>query len=65
MGITWRKRVYALYKGETFITEGTIMEISRETNKSISFLKYMTCPVYERRCGDSQKRMRMISLDDE
>ncbi|PLT34108.1 hypothetical protein CUU64_07675 [Bacillus sp. V5-8f] len=55
----------SLYKGEQFITEGTIREISRETNKTINFLRYMTYPIYEKRCGDSPKRLRMISLDDE
>jgi hypothetical protein len=65
MKIPWHKRIYALYKGETFITEGTIREISIETNKTIEFLQYMTYPIYEKRCGDSPKRLRMVSLDDE
>ena len=65
MKIPWHKRIYALYKSDQFITEGTIREISRVTNKSIDFLKYMTYPIYEKRCGDSPKRLRMVSLDDE
>ncbi|BDH60115.1 hypothetical protein MTP04_02450 [Lysinibacillus sp. PLM2] len=62
--IPWHKRIYALYKGDHFITEGTIREISRETGKTIDFLKYMTYPIYEKRYGDSPKRLRMVSLDD-
>ncbi|CRK80335.1 hypothetical protein [Neobacillus massiliamazoniensis] len=62
--IPWHKRVYALYKGDQFISEGTIREISRETNKTVDFLKYMTYPVYQRRCGKGKKRLMMISLDD-
>ncbi|HDR3524332.1 TPA: hypothetical protein QCX76_004914 [Bacillus pacificus] len=54
-----------MYKGEQFITEGTIEEISKETNKTINFLKYMTYPIYEKRCGDGRNRLRMIPLDDE
>ncbi|CAM4359408.1 hypothetical protein BAMA_16195 [Bacillus manliponensis] len=65
MSISWREKIYALYKGERFITEGTIQEIHEQTNKSISFLRYMTAPVYEKRCGDSVKRLRLIPLDDE
>ncbi|MDF2792208.1 MAG: hypothetical protein K0S80_5310 [Neobacillus sp.] len=65
MKIPWHKRIYALYKGDTFVTEGTIREISKVTNKSIDFLRYMTFPIYEKRCGNSSKRLRMISLDEE
>ncbi|WP_453992141.1 hypothetical protein [Bacillus nitroreducens] len=65
MKIPWHKRIYALYQGDQFISEGTIHEISAETGKSVSFLRYMTYPVYDKRCGDSTRRLRMISLDDE
>lgn len=63
--IPWQKRVYALYKGDDFITEGTLREISEETGKSISHLKFMTYPSYEKRCGESNRRLRLINLDDE
>lgn len=63
--IPWNKRIYALYKGENFITEGTIPKISRETNKSISFLKYMTYPIYEKRREKSLNCLRMVLLNDE
>lgn len=62
--IPWHKRIYALYKGEQFITEGTIREIHRETGKSINFLRYMTYPIYEKRCGNGLNRVRMVPLDD-
>jgi hypothetical protein len=66
MKIPWHKRIYALYKGEKFISEGTIREINRNTGKSIDFLRYMTSPYYNNvRCGDSPGRLRMVSLDDE
>jgi len=64
MKIPWHKRIYALYKGDQFIAEGTIREISRETGKTIDFLQYMTYPIYEKRCGSSVNRLKMISLDD-
>ena len=65
MKIPWYKRIYALYKGDRFIVEGTIREIHRETGKSIYFLKWMTYPTYKKRCGNGPNRLRMISLDDE
>lgn len=64
MKIPWHKRIYALYKGEQFIAEGTIRQISRETGKTIDFLKHMTYPIYEKRCGNGVNRLKMISLDD-
>ncbi|SCX38432.1 hypothetical protein [Lysinibacillus fusiformis] len=64
MKIPWHKRIYALYKGEQFITEGTIREISRETGKTIDFLRYMTYPIYQKRSENSKNRLKMILLDD-
>jgi len=64
MKIPWHKRIYALYKGDEFVSEGTIREISKRTNKTVDFLRYMTYPIYEKRCGDSMKRLKLIPLDD-
>jgi hypothetical protein len=63
--IPWHKRIYALYKGEVFLTEGTIREISRATGKTVDHLKWMTYPAYMKRCENSPKRLRLISLDEE
>lgn len=63
--IPWHKRIYALYKGDQFITEGTIREISRTTNKSIEFLRYMTYPIYEKRSKNGPQRLQIVPLDDE
>ncbi|WP_426952848.1 hypothetical protein [Bacillus mycoides] len=65
MNIPWNKRIYALYKGDQFLSEGTILEISKVTNKSLDWLRYMLTPTYAERCSDSMKRLRLISLDDE
>lgn len=64
MRIPWDKRIYALYKGDTFITEGTIYEISKETSKTIDFLKYMTYPVYKKRSENSTNKLQLILIDD-
>ncbi|PGV23053.1 hypothetical protein [Bacillus cereus] len=65
MGLKWHERLYALYKGEQFLTEGTLPEISLAAKKSIEWLRYMTYPAYDKRCNDSVKRLRLVSLDDD
>ncbi|PGC56579.1 hypothetical protein COM24_07145 [Bacillus toyonensis] len=65
MELKWHERLYALYKGEQFVTEGTLPEISLAAKKSIQWLRYMTYPAYDKRCNDSVKRLRLVSLDDE
>lgn len=61
----WYRRIYALYKGDQFIAEGTIQEIHVETSRSIKSLRYKTFPCYEKRCLKSTNKLRMIPLDDE
>lgn len=65
MKLKWYERIYALYKGEQFLAEGTIPEISKEAKRSIDWLRYMTYPAYDKRCTDSVKRLRLVSLDDD
>ena len=57
--------VYALYKGETFLAEGTISEISEQTGKSESYLMYMTHPIYNKRRKEDGNSMLMVLLDEE
>lgn len=64
MRIPWHKRVYALYKGEEYIADGTIRELSRKTGKSVGWLRWMTKPAYQRRVEASKKRLQLVSLDD-
>ncbi|MEK4781090.1 hypothetical protein NST86_33520 [Bacillus sp. FSL L8-0199] len=65
MELKWHERLYALYKGEQFVTEGTLPEISLAAKKSIQWLRYMTYPAYDKRCNDSIKRLRLVLLDDD
>lgn len=58
-------QMYALYKGDEFVTMGTIPEIARYTDKTIAFIKYMRTPSYEKRCADAKKRLRLLPLDEE
>ena len=47
-----KRRQFALYKGERFITCGTIYEIAEETGKSVNTIRYMTNPAYKRRMDE-------------
>lgn len=62
--LKWQERIYALYKGEQFIAEGTIPEIHKETGKSIHFLRWMNTPAYNKRAAKGKKRLQIIKLDD-
>ena len=57
------KKIYALYKGDEFISEGTIEEISQETGKTVKTLEFFTYPAYKKRCKPNGKRLRMILLE--
>ncbi|HFJ9381206.1 TPA: hypothetical protein ACGW65_005733 [Bacillus paranthracis] len=65
MKIPWNERVYALYKGDQFLTDGTILEISKGTNKSLDWLRYMLTPSYEKKRENSINCLRLIQIDDE
>ncbi|GAB6614091.1 MULTISPECIES: hypothetical protein [Bacillus] len=65
MKIPWNERIYALYKGEQFLVDGTILEISKGTNKSLAWLRYMLTPSYDKKRLNSVNCLRLILLDDE
>lgn len=65
MKIPWHKRIYALYKGDDLICDGTIREISRKTGKTVDHLKWMTYPTYAKRIEGRPNRQVLVSLDDE
>ena len=60
----WDKRIYALYKGETNLADGTILEIAERTGKSIASIRYMTFPIYNKRANNSENRLIMVYLED-
>lgn len=57
-------RIYALYKGDDFICDGTITEIARKTGKTRNSLYWMTSPAYKKRIYRGNK-LQMIELDDD
>lgn len=64
MKLKWDEKIYALYRGEEFISVGTIPEISAEVGKSIGFLKYMTFPVYKRKVTANALQMYLLEDDE-
>ena len=56
-------KIYALYKGDEYITDGTLEELARKTGKKEATLKFMTTPSYVSRIGD--KALRLVSLGEE
>lgn len=63
-------RVYALYKGDKFIADGTPREIARKTGKKFDHLMFMTRPTYAKRALTDKKyktkgRLEMVELEDD
>jgi hypothetical protein len=44
-----KHRIYALYKGEQNLADGTLAEIAKKTGKTESYLRWMTYPSYQKR----------------
>lgn len=55
---------YALYQGDTFVTLGTLEEISKETGIAEKLLKYYAFASYNRRHPNGRKLIE-IEVDDE
>ncbi|MGM9923461.1 MAG: hypothetical protein ACI35R_04355 [Bacillus sp. (in: firmicutes)] len=58
-------KIYALYKGEDLLADGTIEEISEQTGKTVDHIRFMTFPTYHKRCKPGGKRMQMVLLEDD
>ncbi|WP_232683936.1 hypothetical protein [Leuconostoc mesenteroides] len=64
------ERIWALYKGDEFIAEGTPREIARKTGKTFDHLMFMTRPTYAKRALTDKKyktkgRLEMVELEDD
>lgn len=44
-----RKTEYVLYKGDKFVSVGTIKEIAKETGQKESTVKFYASPAYQKR----------------
>ena len=50
---------YAFYDGDTFISCGTVKEISDETGITVENLRFYSTPAYEKRCPNGRKLIRL------
>lgn len=57
-------RIWALYKGGSFIASGTVAEIAKITGKTYDHLIFMTYPSYKKR-KDYGNKMQMYEIDDD
>ena len=55
---------YALYKGEEFISLGTLKEISQETGMTENALRQLLCRSYKKRSNNSNRCKVLIKLGD-
>lgn len=60
----WNERIYALYKGEKLIADGTIPEISERMNWKVDSIKFLTYPSYKNRVKGPNS-LQMVLLEDE
>lgn len=51
--------IYALYKGDEYVTSGTIEEIAAERGVTKGYLRWLRSPAYERRCKKWANRNRL------
>lgn len=64
-------RIYALYKGEQNLADGTLAEIARKTGKTYNALKWMTYPSYKKRLQERSHRshrsgvLELVDLGEE
>ncbi|CAH1857247.1 hypothetical protein [Convivina praedatoris] len=57
-------RIYALYKGDEYICDGTITEIASKTGKTRNTLYWMTSNTYKKRISRGKNRLQMVELDE-
>ena len=59
-----KRKIYALYKGETLLADGTTREIADKTGVRVETVRYYMTPAYQRRAKHIRNRRVLVSLDD-
>lgn len=54
--------IYALYKGDEFIVDGTIKEIAKELNVKPSTIEFYKTPTYKKRGAKDLKKRNRLEL---
>lgn len=58
------EKVYALYKGERLLADGTIHEIAEKMGVQVESIRFYKTPTYQRRVKGENRRV-VVCLDDE
>lgn len=61
----WNKEIYALYKADESIADGTIYEIAAKTGKSVQLVKFYTSNAYKKRASENALVMEYLGNEDE
>ena len=63
----WDNEVYAAYKGDEFLTVGTVREIADELNIKVETAKFYSFPAYQKRSENNKNRivLTLIEGDDD
>lgn len=59
------KKIFALYKGEENLCDGTIDEIAQKTGKNAKTLQWMTYTTYQSRLIENDNKLRLIRIPDD
>ena len=65
MKVRKKKKVYALYKGDVNLCDGTIKEIADKMNLSEETIRFYKSKTYKRRRIDSENFLELIVIEDE
>lgn len=60
-----KEKVYAIYKGDTYITAGTKREIAKDLGWKIESVRRMCAPSWFKTKKDSNKAMVAYPLEDD
>lgn len=61
-------KVYAMYRGDEYICDGTLSELAIKRNVQYSTMKYYLYPAYQKKLAKRKRSKRAIALveiDDE
>jgi DNA-binding CsgD family transcriptional regulator len=59
-----KHKIYALYKGETLLADGTTKEIAEKMGIRVRSVLYYRTPAYQRRAKKVRNRRVLVCLDD-
>ena len=61
---TMKHKIYALYKGETLLADGTTKEIAEKMGITVRSVLYYRTPAYQRRAKTVRNRRMLVLLGD-